>query len=477
MIDPLERFLRIAAARPDVAAVIADGRTVSFGAFETMVRTIAHSIARAGDHPRVLVHLPPSAECYAAMFAALMAGGYYAPTNLSVPRARQELVISRFEPEVIVTTPELASTLSVAGATIVDATAGGATLEHARTPHDLAYVMFTSGSTGVPKGVMIPRSALAHYLVWALSTLAPSSGERWSQHPNVAFDLSVLDIYGALCGGATLCPIVTRRDRMLPADFVRRERIEIWNSVPSIIDLMVRAKQMTRDRMASVRVMTFCGEALLPRHVAAIFENCRDDVFVQNTYGPTEATVSCTELRLPRDGWQQLAGSSIALGTAIPGMELHLVEDDEIAIAGPQLARGYWRDADATARAFVTARIAGVDKQVYLTGDRGQIRDGQLYFVERRDHQVKIHGHRIELGDVDAAVQSCGFSEVCTVHVAGQLHAFVIAREDQLAGLRDRLRELLPDYAVPSEIHRLEHMPLTANDKIDRTALAAIVST
>jgi acyl-coenzyme A synthetase/AMP-(fatty) acid ligase len=228
--------------------------------------------------------------------------------------------------------------------------------------------------------------------------------------------------------------------------------------------------------MASVRVMTFCGEALLPRHVAAIFNACRDDVFVQNTYGPTEATVSCTEVVLPRERWQEMAGGSIALGAPISGMEIHLVDNDEIAIAGPQLARGYWRDSDSTARAFVTRNIDGVAKQVYLTGDRGEYRGEHLYFVERLDHQVKIHGHRIELGDIDAALQSCGFAEACTVHVAGRLHAFVIAKREQIEDLRERLRSILPDYAIPSEIIPLDCMPLNANDKIDRAALAAMVA-
>ena len=199
------------------------------------------------------------------MFGTMMAGGVYAPINLDHPPERRRHVLSRFEPDAMIAMTESELPDHDRSNDCLDIpieTLGLDALWQPAPAGDLAYVMFTSGSTGEPKGVMISRSALAHYVDWAHREMAVTSEDRWSQHPNIAFDLSVLDIFGALCAGASLYPLTQRKERLFPASAIREHRLSIWNSVPSVVDLMRRTGQLDADHLGSLRLITFCGEPL-----------------------------------------------------------------------------------------------------------------------------------------------------------------------------------------------------------------------
>ena len=446
---------------------------------------MAYAFAEASDHPKVLIHLPQSAEAYAAMFGALMAGGFYACSNTEWPPQRQARVASQFQPDVIVTdNPDSVAALGYPQPhrIITSDILPERGLDTAKPAHDLAYVMFTSGSTGMPKGVMVPRSGLAHYTAWALAAMAITPEDRWSQHPNIAFDLSVLDIYGALCGGASLHPMTSPMDRMFPATFIRNRRLTIWNSVPSVLDMMRSAQQMTANHLESLRMLTFCGEPLYREQVQAIFE-ARPDVAVHNTYGPTEATVSCTLLRLTPDNLDAAAGQCLAFGDAIPGMSLHFIDDGidgdegEIVLTGPQLARGYWNAPEITAKAFQYLDINGHRVPCYRTGDWGRREHGHNFFIQRIDHQIKIRGYRVELGEIDKAARELGARAACTVFANNALHCFMEAADKlDVNAVRAGMMRVLPEYAVPSAFYQLEALPRNANEKIDAGTLAKRVT-
>ncbi len=478
MIDPVIRFLEKAKSNPDHPAVVHEAESITYGELGSRAARIASSISSRHENPRVLIYLPKGADAYAAMFGTLMAGGYYSPINIDAPAYRHVEIMHQFDPQIIITTLELLQNLSVAE---IDAEIVGIEnlshneLESPLAAHELAYVIFTSGSTGQPKGVMIPRTALSHYTEWAITEMQISKGDRWSQHPNIAFDLSVLDIYGALCGGATLYPVISKKDKLLPATFIKRNKLTIWNSVPSVIDLMIKARQLTKKNLSSLRLLTFCGEPLYPRHLHAIFSAHRG-VKVHNTYGPTEATVSCTLIGLTADSYTRCCDSSVALGHPIPGMEFKLIGGDsregELVLLGEQLALGYWKNGSETEKAFTSISIGGEDRRAYRTGDWVVKRGGEYYFSGRIDSQVKIRGHRVELDEIDSTISALGFGNSCTVFVNDQLHSFIeTGQSPEYLEFKSALSTRLPDYEIPAYIHTIENLPVSSNDKIDRLVL------
>ncbi|MGF1608808.1 MAG: AMP-binding protein [Kiloniellales bacterium] len=483
--DIVDLFLARAAGQPERLAVVQSGRSVSYGELEAGVRRLAAALAEtsaaSGEPPRVLVHLPSGAAAYTAMLATAMAGGYYAPNNLSAPLERQRMVAQRFAPNVVVTSAELASGIrdSAGDACFLDpADLAAPPLAAPLPPHDLLYVMFTSGSTGVPKGVTVPRDAVSHYTAWVLDTTRVTPEDRWSQHPNLAFDISGTDIYGALCGGASIYPLVSQADRLMPFRFLRTHGLTIWNSVPSVVDSMTKLNLVKPETLASLRLMIFCGEALLPAHLEALFA-ARLDLPVCNTYGPTEATIACSHVTLHKDDYQAASRFNVSIGVPMPGVGLHLVggahgDEGEIAITGPQLARGYWQDPETTAGVFRSITLEGREVPAYFTGDWAERIDGRIYFQHRIDHQVKIRGYRLELGEVNAAIRKAGLPAAHTALVGDELHAFLLADEAavDLGALHGTLKTLLSDYALPRHYHFVEDFPRNANDKVDLRALA-----
>ena len=475
--DVLDRFLSIAEAQKDHAAVHHADVITSYGELARFARKIAFE-AQIAPHPKVLIYLGQSAEAYGAMFGALMAGGYYAPVNLEAPHDRQKLVIDQFEPDVVITSRAAldkggmeSEAFGAANIVLVEELGDGE-LTAPRPAHDLAYVIFTSGSTGVPKGVKVGRAGLGHYTDWAIHAMNVTPEDRWSQFPPISFDLSVLDIYGALCAGATLCPFTSPRDRMMPARAIKDYGLTIWDSVPSVVGMMMQAGQLTTENLSTLRLATFCGEPLLPRHVEGLFA-ARPDLVVHNTYGPTEATVSFTQIKLEPDDFQDHARASMALGDAIPGMELHLI-DGEIVITGPQVARGYWNNPDLSAEVFKTIEADGRSLPAYFTGDLAE-RDGDdLFFVSRKDFQVKINGYRVELEDINAAVRAATSSEAAAIALDNQIHCFVEKGPSsplEPEKLVQKLQKSLENYAIPNFFYEVDSLPRNANDKIDIKAL------
>jgi len=479
--DVVERLRDQARRHGALPAVFEGGTTLSYADILGRAEGLAERLCALGPHPRVAILLPQGADAYIAMFATLLAGGYYLPANRDSVADKTNRILAEFQPDILLARPEDVGALALPPGLAVwsDTTIPASGPLPPRPPHRLAYVIFTSGSTGRPKGVMIPRDALNHYTAWALESLAPGPGDRWSQHPNIGFDLSVLDIFGALCSGACLYPLLGEMDRMLPGRFIARHGLTIWNSVPSVMDMMAKAGDITADRLGSLRLLTFCGEPLYPAQVEAIFLSV-PLARVQNTYGPTEATVSCTVLALGPATLTEACDGTVALGAAIPGMALHRIESEdgiELAISGPQLADGYWQDDERTAQAFRTLVIGGRPVRAYATGDIVRERRGQLYFQRRRDTQVKIRGYRLELDEINSAIRALGVAAAATVLVGGRLHSFISGPGlPEPERIRAELERRLDPHAVPGYIHALADLPRNANDKIDLGVLERLAA-
>jgi D-alanine--poly(phosphoribitol) ligase subunit 1 len=472
----VDRFLAAAAAWPGKAAVRLRGETITYAAFEARVRGFAGAMQGG---PNVLIALPQGPDAYAAMLGAGLAGCFYTPVNAEAPVEKLRRIAAILQPDVIVAAPALGVTLAQGGrARLV--TGPGRPLQGPGRRHEIAYVIFTSGSTGAPKGVVIGRAALDHYVAWVHESGTILPDDVVSQFPNIAFDVSVTDIYGGLGAGATLCPLLGAADRIFPARAVARAGMTVWNSTPSVLSLMMRAGEASVEKFRSLRLLNFCGEPLLPGHVAAVLA-AAPRAILQNAYGPTETTVTMTQLRITPDNAARVCGANVAIGAAIPGMGLYLLggpgpDEGEIAVTGPQLAAGYWGDAAKTAAAFRMVEIGGVPTRAYFTGDWAVRRGEDIFFRERVDHQVKIHGFRLELDEVAQAFHEQGFFSVCVLKFGDDLAAVIeesAAQEFEEGALRAALAARLEAHAVPKIIKVIKHLPRTENDKLDRRAVAA----
>jgi D-alanine--poly(phosphoribitol) ligase subunit 1 len=478
----VEKLFATANAMPEHIAVSHNGNTTSFGELVKTVQSLTATFAKFSQSPKVVICADAGADTYAAMFAALAAGGFYVPLNAQVGESRLVTAVKRIKPDVVVTTRKAASALAsvLSSAPVVYLDEVNLEIESApiqRPAHHLAYVMFTSGSTGIPKGVMISQSALQHHIVWATQAFAVSAKDRWSQHHNIGFDLSVLDIFCSLINGATLCPLTGQMDRLLPVRAIQREAITIWHSVPSTMGMMLRSGDWNAKAAASLRMLTFCGEPLLPEHLDGVF-NVLPNAKVFNTYGPTEATILCSKLELNAANYRRWCKASVALGEPIDGMELIVsgekadkIETGELLITGPQLADGYWQDADKTAEVFKKINIAGDSVRAYYTGDFVERGPNGLYFLERRDNQVKIKGHRIELNEISSHLRRLGFINAETFVFNETLVSVVEAEPGDAAVLRKKLSGILETYMIPTQILFHPHFPRNSNEKTDVRAL------
>jgi non-ribosomal peptide synthetase component F len=316
-----------------------------------------------------------------------------------------------------------------------------------------------------------------------------------SQVFDLTFDPSVRDMFTAWGSGAALV-VPSGNDILAPVRFVNRARVTHWCSVPSVVSFAMRLRGLAPGSMPTLRWSVFCGEALTLSQAEA-WQAAAPDSALENSYGPTEVTITCTGYRLPEqvERWPRPANGTVPIGTMYPALETLIVGDDgtraedgELCVRGPQRFPGYL-DPDDNAGRFVTLdgeRASGYDGSVplteqhwYRTGDRVRVEGGQLVHHGRLDHQVKIRGYRVELGEIEAALRAQpGVRDAFVVAVAGMdgeldlEAAYTGVTQDAdvlLAGLRTRL----PSYMVPRGVTAFDQLPLNPNGKVDRAALAA----
>ncbi len=352
---------------------------------------------------------------------------------------------------------------------------------------DLAYVIFTSGTTGVPKGVMVTAASVAAYLAALGRRKALTPDDRASQFTELSFDPSLGEIFLPLQTGASL-HVVPAVATMSPARFIRERRLTIWGSAPAAIAWMRDTRSLAPSSLPSLRYTSFGGEPLALASVLA-WQAAAPNSVVDNLYGPTEATVDCAGQRVEPGGTPILTPGRdiLAIGHPHPGTELAVLgldrcalpagETGELAIAGSQLSRGYLHAPELTAERFPV--IDG--KRWYLTGDLAlQDALGVFHHLGRIDNQIKISGHRVELEDVEAHLRSAaGSDQVAAVAwpiehgVARAIVGFVAGSALPPVRIRAALRRRLPSHMVPAAIHAMAALPLGSTGKLDRRALIA----
>lgn len=487
-LDLVDAFLRRAQSAPSTAAVDDGGVAVTYGELSSRAHQFAGVIQRAssGASPRVLLALPPSPSACAAMIGSLIAGGTFCPVHVAGPEGRNAAVCQAFSPDIILYEGSAPPFLDASPVTAhrVDVLQPGALIPDtfAVERSDVAYVVFTSGSAGNPKGVKVGRQGFSQFLHVAQNYFNLSPGERWGQFSNLGHDLGVMDVFMALTQGGTLVPL-DEAEHLRPATAIRDKRLSVWQSVPSVLDLMLRAKQLTPEYLAPLRVMSFCGEPLHPHQLDKLFA-ARPDLQVFNTYGTTETIGFNSINRLTASNYTASCEvGAVAIGEDVPGWSIHLrggetTDEGEIVVASEFLSLGYWQDEDRTRAAFRQVQFNELRSQrSYFTGDRGVRRGSRLYCSGRKDRQVKIRGERIELDEVDGQLRDAGFMAAYTILKDGELHSFVESSDgvDQ-ERVRAHLKKSLPFHAIPKSVQSLPSLPRNPNGKVDRDALARMAS-
>ena len=352
---------------------------------------------------------------------------------------------------------------------------------------DLAYLLFTSGSTGQPKGVMVAQRNVLSFVDVMVERYAVRPEDRFSQTFDLTFDLSAFDMFVAWERGACLC-CPTQAEKLFPARYIRDHRISIWFSVPSTAVMMKKLRMLKPGSFPGLRLSLFCGEAL-PLEVAEAFQQAAPESTLENLYGPTELTIACTLYRY--DSARAAAESEygvVPIGSAYPGMKTLIVDETlrpvasgavgELLMTGPQLALGYWRDKERTSLAFVVP--PGFDEVYYRTGDlvKTVAGGGPLLYLGRADNQIKVQGYRVELGEIEAVIREVAGTDVAIAvgYPSGPngvegIVGFISAPDVDPEDVRERAQKRLPPYMQPQRILQVDEFPLNANGKVDRGAL------
>jgi amino acid adenylation domain-containing protein len=495
----LDGFVASVAAYGGRPALAVNGREWTYDEVDRMARSwAAAALAKLEpDRRRVAVLGYRSEVSYVAPLAALFAGAGFVPLNPTYPVARTRAMIERADPSLIFVAPEARSAAAEAleGLANPPAVIEPAALQ-ARTPltepvpsgpDDLAYLLFTSGSTGAPKGVPISHRNVVHFLRHVCGRYELGPSDRLGQTFDQTFDLSIFDLFGAWWSGACVCSLKPI-ELQAPAAAIERLGLTVWFSVPSLPGLLRRRNLLRPGSLPGLRWSLFCGEPLSVS-TAEAWQAAAPRSTLENLYGPTELTIACAQYRWdPERSPAEAVGGVVPIGDVYPGLDHAIIDEvgspgaaeGELAVGGPQTFSGYWRDEDATEERMLDPSGNGRSgARLYRTGDRvRRLANGGLAFLGRSDHQVKVMGHRVELGEVEAALRGQrGVEEAVVVPwpadgatVAG-LVGFVTGDAAGAEDLRRRLRTALPLHAVPQHVRVVEDLPLTANGKTDRAAL------
>lgn len=499
------RFKEIVARFPErVALRFPDGKEFSFTEIDQISDSIAYSLFHSGlKSGDVLAIFNEKSELgYCCMLACLKTGIMYTNLDGSSPWSRIEKIIEGCMPNALVydrdpekVFEEVTSVfpkLPIINLNKLDIGLNSETKKdflnqnfHGGNP---AYIMFTSGSTGFPKGACISHSNLLNFIDWGESTFLVSETDVFTNANPIYFDNSVFDFYVSIFNGATLVPIShsLAKDPKKLVEAINKAQCTIWFSVPSLLVYLLTTKALGSDDFTSITRISFGGEGFAKSKLKKLFQLFGHRMQLINVYGPTECTCICSSYMITESDFEDMT-SLAPLGLMAPNFGFEILPTDsstpnmgELCLTGPGVGLGYFNDPERTAKSFVQNPNVSYHEIMYRTGDLVELKtDGMFHFKGRADNQIKHMGYRIELEEIEAAFNSLGYvNEVGVIYERintelGQIKAFVSVDSStiELAQIQDDIKQIIPSYMVPRVIEIMDVLPKNKNGKIDRAQL------
>ena len=515
----LPEYLEWSAAQyPEAIAVVEpSGRTVTYAELNRQADALAGFLFKRGVKrgDRVGLVLPKSIASVVALFGIMKAGAAYVPVDHSAPAKRGQRILTDCRVRAVVIDSrcvEMIPTEDASDSTLVaivttgapsqsglpdawtpfEVVVGGnnASPSHPRSSSDLAYILYTSGSTGVPKGVMLTHANALSFVEWCSEVFEPSASDRFSSHAPFHFDLSILDIYVAIRHGAEL-HLITEELGKSPkdlAEFIAARRLTVWYSTPSILTLLMEFGNLDKHDCSALRLVLFAGEVFPVKHLRALQRRWPAATYY-NLYGPTETNV-CTFARIPAAIPDDRV-TPYPIGHACEHCQALVLDPDGrdvfpgkeglLYISGRSVFSGYWNRPDENANAFLVRRGA----RWYNTGDvvRWDRQDGYVY-VGRNDRMVKRRGFRIELGEIERSLylhERLREAAVISLNDADggvEIVAFLSWKDNakpSIIDLKTFCKGKLPAYMIPDRFVMVDALPRTSTDKVDYQGLKALV--
>jgi amino acid adenylation domain-containing protein len=487
---------------PDAVAVVCEDRQLTYRELDCRANQLAHYLSSLGVGPEVPVGIcvERSLEMVVGLLAILKAGGAYVPLDPDYPTERLAYMLDDIQAPLLLTQRHLVQKLpaqqskviSLDGDCEIIADESEENLSVPTTPENLAYVIYTSGSTGQPKGVQICHRSVTRLLNATGPMFGFDEHDVWTVFHSYAFDFSVWEIWGALLQGGRLVvvPLETAQSPAAFRDLLHRERVTVLNQTPSAMRQLLEVRpESSKSADGWNPRLIICGGEAFPRDLAGPL--MESGAAVWNFYGPTEATVWATINPVTTTG---STSQSIPIGRPIADRQIYLLDQNlqpvpvgvpgELHIAGAGLARGYFKRPELTAEKFIPHPFSNESgARLYKTGDLAcYLPDGNIEFLGRSDHQVKVRGFRIELGEIEVLLSQHPAVRDTVVLAREEtpgdkrLVAYIVTAQAEAppaSDLREFLRHRLPDYTIPSSFVFLEALPLTPNGKVDRRALPA----
>lgn len=471
----------------------------TFTQWKSMALCIANAIIekKMGNKIPILVYLPKSAMTLISFAGVLYSGNYYTPTDVKFPFEKVNSIIKCLHPEIIVTDKKHGKFLSDNGIdekrfVYVDELDFSITYKNAQLLNsqiidtDLAYVFFTSGSTGVPKGVAIRHKSIMDYIDWAGEKFSIDSDTRIANQAPFYFDNSILDIYLCMSKGAHLfvTPEMYFAFTAKLLEFIRDNQINFIFWVPSALINVANSKLLEQIDCSCIKKVLFCGEVMPNRHLN-YWRKELPDVLYANLYGPTEITDVCSYYIVNRTFDDD---EPLPIGFACENTQIMLLNDEnmlitspeemgELCVRGTSLSAGYYNNPEKTAESFVQNPLnSHYEEKIYRTGDLAHYNQyGEIMFDGRKDFQIKHMGYRIELGEIETALLSMdAVYNACCIYDTKNSKIVAFCKTDQViteVAIRKCLGGILPKYMIPSQYVLLEELPYNDNGKIDRKEL------